>query len=82
MTETPDERSAESEESESLSWPQAIVREVRDRPVVYAVFAGFVIAGPIVVHVLFPDAPRGVGLLGGLAFGAYAALTAMPGRML
>jgi hypothetical protein len=66
----------------SRSWPAAIAEELREHPMAYAVMAAFVIAGPVVTHVLFPEAPRGVGLIGGMAFGVYAALCAMPQRYL
>jgi hypothetical protein len=64
------------------SWPRAIVSELREHPMAYAVMVAFMVAGPVVTHVLFPEAPFGVGLVGGIAFGAYAALCAMPGRFL
>ncbi len=68
------------ERDETRSWPQAIAAELREHPMAYVVLALFVVAGPVVTHFLFPEAPRGVGLVGGIAFGAYAALSAMPGR--
>ena len=42
----------------------------------------FVVAGPVVTRWLFPEAPLGVGILGGAAFGAYAALCAVPGKFM
>jgi len=60
----------------------AIARELRSRPFGYVVFAIFVIAGPFAVHLLFPEAPTLVGLLGGICFGAYAALCAVPQKFL
>lgn len=79
---TENDESPAPAEGPARSWRAAIAAEVRDRPFVYVVFGAFVVAGPVVVHVLFPEAPRGVGLVGGVAFGAYAALCAMPGRFL
>jgi len=70
------------EEKAPLSWPRAIAAEVRAHRGAYAVLLLFVVAGPLVTELLFPGAPRGVGLVGGVAFGAYAALCAMPGRFL
>jgi len=64
------------------SWPAAIAEELREHPMAYLVMLAFMIAGPVVTHVLFPGAPRGVGLIGGIAFGVYAALCAMPQRYL
>lgn len=56
--------------------------ELRSRPIAYIVLAIFLVAGPVVTHFLFPEAPAGVGLIGGLAFGAYAALCAVPQKFL
>lgn len=69
-------------ETARRSWAQTVVREVRDHPMAYFVLLLFVIAGPIVTAILFPDAPRGVGVFGGMAFGIYACLCAMPQRFL
>jgi len=48
----------------------------------YGVLLVFVVAGPLVTSWLFPEAPLGVGILGGAAFGAYAALCAVPGKFI
>ena len=55
-----------------------LLNEVRERPQGYAVLALFMVAGPFVAGALFPDASAGVTLIGGLAFGAYATLCAIP----
>jgi len=78
----PEDVPAAQESRAARSWPAAIAEELREHPMAYVVMALFVIAGPVVTQVLFPDAPRGVGLFGGVAFGVYAALCAMPGRFL
>jgi hypothetical protein len=72
----------EENDEPALSWLAAIAQELRSHAVPYAVLLAFVVAGPIVTHWVFPEAPRGAGLFGGIAFGAYAALCAMPGRFL
>jgi len=77
-----DDAHSPEEARAARSWPAAIAEELREHPMAYAVLVAFVVAGPIVTHVLFPDAPRGVGFVGGAALGAYAALSAMPGRFL
>jgi hypothetical protein len=76
----PSEEAPSSEESPARGWLAALSQEIREHAMPYAVLLLFVVAGPIVTHHLFPEAPRGVGLFGGVAFGAYAALCAMPGR--
>lgn len=67
-------------EAARVSWPAAAAREVREHPFAYFVLLLFVLTGPIVTHFLFPDAPTGVGVFGGVAFGIYACLCAMPQR--
>jgi hypothetical protein len=59
---------------------RAVAREMRDHPMAYGVLAVFLVAGPFVASLLFPEAPLGVSLLGGLIFGGYAALCALPGK--
>jgi hypothetical protein len=68
--------------AEPRSWLAAAREEIAAHPMAYFVLLLFVIAGPVVTAYLFPQAPRGAGLLGGVAFGVYAALCAMPGRFL
>jgi hypothetical protein len=59
---------------------RAVVREVREHPMAYGVLAVFLVAGPFVALLLFPEAPLGVAVLGGFLFGAVAALCALPGK--
>lgn len=62
--------------------PGWILREVRSRPFAYIVFFSFVLAGPFLVPLIFPEAPAAVGWVGGICFGAYAALCAVPQKFL
>jgi len=48
----------------------------------YTVTAAFVVGGPIAAWQLFPQAPPAVAIVGGLVFGAAAALYAVPGKFL
>lgn len=57
-------------------------RELRDHPFGYTVLALFVVAGPLLAPLIFPQAPPAVAVVGGLAFGAYAALCAVPQKFL
>ena len=59
-----------------------VKEEVTSRPFAYGVLAAFLVAGPVVTHLLFPEAPTGVGIAGGLAFGLYAALCAVPQKFI
>lgn len=61
---------------------QALVREVRTHPFGYSVLAVFVLAGPLLTPMLFPQASPAVAMAGGLAFGVYAALCAVPQKFL
>jgi hypothetical protein len=59
-----------------------VVAEIRDHPFGYCVLAVFMLAGPIAASLLFPEAPIGVSIVGGLALGGYAALCAVPQKFL
>lgn len=54
--------------------------EVRRHAIAYGVMAAFVVIGPLLVYLIFPEASPLLGLVGGLAFGVYAALAAVPDR--
>jgi hypothetical protein len=56
--------------------------EIENHVFGYSVLAAFTAAGPLVAHVIFPDAPTGLAIFGGFAFGAYAALCAVPQKFL
>ena len=57
-------------------------QEMRSHALGYSVLCAFMLAGPVATHFLFPDAPTGLGLVGGIAFGAYAALCAVPEKFI
>lgn len=59
-----------------------LTEEVRNHPFAYGVMAGFLIAGPMLARYIFPEAPLGVAIIGGLAFGVWAALCAVPQKFL
>ena len=59
-----------------------VIAELKSRPFGYSVLAIFVIAGPIAAPYLFPQAPPAAAIIGGLAFGVYAALSAVPQKFL
>jgi hypothetical protein len=68
--------------SSKRSWKEALVHEVRTHPFGYVVLGLFVVAGPILAPMLFPQAPPAAAAVGGLAFGLYAALCAVPQKFL
>ena len=58
------------------------VREVRRHPGGYLVIAGFTLAGPFLARMVFPEAPLGAGLAGGLLLGVWSALCATPAKLI
>lgn len=61
---------------------QALVREIKSHPFGYGVLAAFVVIGPVLIMMIFPEAPPAVAVVGGLAFGIYAALCAVPQKFM
>jgi hypothetical protein len=54
--------------------------EVRRHALAYGILLAFLVIGPVLVHLIFPDVSPLLGVVGGLAFGVYAALSAVPDR--
>lgn len=63
-------------------WRASFANEVRTHPFGYAVLAVFLVGGPFLSVLIFPEAPPVVAAVGGLAFGAYAALCAVPQKFM
>jgi len=59
-----------------------LIEEVKLHPFGYAVLVTFLVAGPIAAPLIFPEAPPAVAALGGLIFGGYAALCAVPQKFM
>lgn len=59
-----------------------LVKEVRTHPFGYSVLAAFLVGGPFLAVLIFPEAPPVVAAVGGLAFGVYAALCAVPQKFM
>ena len=76
------EMTGPNEGQSKRSWKESLVHEVRTHPFGYVVLALFVLAGPIFAPMLFPQAPPAAAAVGGLAFGLYAALCAVPQKFL
>ncbi|MFK7896008.1 MAG: hypothetical protein AB8G23_09250 [Myxococcota bacterium] len=82
-TETTDDASNVVELSaEKPSLIQRIVAEVKGRPFAYSVLGVSLVAGPIIATMIFPQAPPGAAATGGLLFGVYAALCAVPQKFM
>ena len=71
-----------SHDSRPRRWLGAAVDEVRTHPIGYGVLLAFAVGGPVIAKIIFPEAPLGVGIVGGMALGAYAALSAVPEQFL
>lgn len=67
---------------ESLTLLQKIVKEVKGRPFAYSVLAVSLVAGPILAVMIFPQAPPAAAAIGGLIFGVYGALCAVPQKFM
>jgi hypothetical protein len=59
-----------------------LVAEVKSRPFAYIVLAFFLVGGPILATMIFPQAPPAAAVVGGLAFGIYAALCSVPQKFM
>jgi hypothetical protein len=73
---------ASSAEPVRTGWLARLHAEVRRHAIAYAVVAVFLLLGPVLVYLIFPEASPLLGVIGGLAFGIYAALCAVPDRFL
>jgi hypothetical protein len=59
-----------------------MTEELRSHAYGYALLGLFTLAGPLVTLWFFPEAPSGLGVVGGLAFGIHAALCAVPNKLI
>lgn len=71
---------AAGEQPEPAGWRARLRAELRRHAIGYGVLLAFVLLGPLLVHLIFPEAPLLLGVVGGFAFGVYAAVSAVPDR--
>jgi len=64
------------------TWKQALVHEVRTHPFGYGVLAVALVAGPLLLRMIFPEVTIFQSIVGGLAFGIYLALCAVPQKFM
>jgi hypothetical protein len=64
------------------SWREALIHEIRTHPFGYGVLAVALIAGPILLRMIFPEVTLVQSIVGGLAFGVYLALCAVPQKFM
>ena len=74
--------SGENEEQPKASWKTAVVAEVRGRPFAYSVMAVGLVLGPVLIRMIFPEVSVLQAIVGGIAFGVYAALSAVPQKFM
>lgn len=67
---------------EQRSWKAALAHEVRSHPFGYGVLAVALVVGPILLRMIFPEITTVQAIVGGLAFGVYAALCAVPQKFM
>lgn len=73
---------SEEAEAPARTWSQALVNEVRNRPFAYGVMAVGLVLGPVLIKMIFPEVTTLQAVIGGLAFGVYAALSAVPQKFM
>jgi hypothetical protein len=64
------------------SWKQILSREVRSHPFGYGVLAVALVTGPILITMIFPEVTPLQAAVGGMAFGVYLALCAVPQKFM
>lgn len=69
-------------ESTPARWSRALVHEVRTHPFGYGVMAVALVAGPCLIAMIFPQVSWVQAIVGGVAFGVYAALCAVPQKFM
>ena len=80
--ESPEQQISRDAIPEKLTLMQKIVSEVKGRPFAYSVLAVALVAGPILAVMIFPQAPPAAAAVGGLLFGVYGALCAVPQKFM
>jgi hypothetical protein len=68
--------------SRGTSWKDALVAEVRSHPFGYGVLAVALVVGPFLIRMIFPEVSPLQAVVGGIAFGVYAALCAVPQKFM
>ena len=76
------ENTESTEDASRRSWKKALRHELRRHPFGYAALGLLVLAGPLLAPLLFPQAPPAVAIVGGLAFGLYAAFCTVPQKFI
>jgi hypothetical protein len=63
-------------------WKDALIAEVRSHPFGYGVLAVALLVGPFLITMIFPEVTPVQAVIGGIAFGVYGALCAVPQKFM
>ncbi len=63
------------------SWRTALVDDVRSHLLAYGAVAGFCVLGPVFAHMIFPEAPLGLVVFGGIVFGVHIGFCALADKL-
>jgi hypothetical protein len=72
---------SENERSATRS-KNALISEIRSHPFGYGVLAVALLIGPFLIMMIFPEVTPLQAVVGGIAFGVYAALCAVPQKFM
>ena len=81
---SPDRASAEidaASEPRRRRWPAAVREEIRSHKLAYLAIAAFCVIGPMFARMIFPEAPLGLVIFGGVAFGVHFAFCALADKL-
>lgn len=68
--------------SRAARWKRSLIREVASHPFGYSVLAVALVTGPILLRMIFPEITLVQAIVGGIAFGVYLALCAVPQKFM
>jgi len=68
--------------SKATTWQDVLIAEVRSHPFGYGVLAVALLLGPFLITMIFPEVSPLQAVVGGVAFGVYAALCAVPQKFM
>ncbi len=63
-------------------WTRKLRDEIRSRPFGYSVLAVAFVTGPVLISMIFPGVSTTQAIVGGIAFGVWAAVCAVPQKFM
>ena len=73
---------AEAARRPETSWRASLAREIRTHKFGYSVLGVALVAGPFLLRMIFPSITVVQAIVGGIAFGVYLALCAVPQKFM